>query len=58
MICPYKCSAEVHQTQTVRDEDEHVESTIESWKFVPMKCPKDGCGAWDNGRCRYRDNSG
>lgn len=59
MICPYSFAAieQVNQNKYEYDTDGHntfhEHKMVESRKFA--ECAKEGCGAWHEGRCRYRD---
>lgn len=55
MICPYNRKSEVQVLQWrqgEQDGDTFCEQKTVT-KFSMMDCPKEGCAAWQNGRCRY-----
>lgn len=56
MICPYnrkKQSAVLQWDQNDNGEGKIDLQQIETVQFEMMDCPKEGCAAWHNGRCRY-----
>lgn len=57
MICPYNRKTQTTILQWVQTTDENNDQTdlqqIETVSFAMMDCPKEGCGAWQGGRCRY-----
>ena len=57
MKCPYAVSRHtVTQTTFEYDEDraETFRQTIEKNTAEFSECPKEDCGAWQDGRCGYR----
>lgn len=61
MICPYIVHRKV-VLQVTYDHDEdgqHVATEqIEYNTATPMTCTQEECTAWQEGRCRYRSDSG
>ena len=58
MICPYNRKSETQVLQWVQEEA--VDATgstqcqqITKTSFEMMECPKEGCAAWQEGKCRY-----
>ncbi|MPN52721.1 hypothetical protein SDC9_200383 [bioreactor metagenome] len=57
MTCPYAASRKIiTQTTFEYDEDGNqiVQQTVETNTAEFLKCEKEQCGAWRDGRCRYR----
>lgn len=58
MVCPYntKSSRVVEQYEKAPGEGPDEESsqriTVSSWEM--MECPRELCGAWQDGRCNYK----
>ena len=55
MICPYIVHMVVLQQgmDTQDDEDMTRQQTTEYQVRVPMACKREGCAAWQGGRCQY-----
>ena len=59
MVCPYSFIRVEQASQNKYEFDVdghntfHEHKMAESRKFA--KCVQDKCGAWNDGRCRYRD---
>ena len=55
MICPYNRKSEIQVLQWKQDgedgETKGEQKTVTT--FQMMLCPKEGCGAWRDGRCCY-----
>lgn len=56
MICPYNRKSEtqvLQWTQSQNPDEEKSGQQITRSIFHMMDCPKEGCGAWTNGKCQY-----
>lgn len=57
MICPYnrRMETQVVQTTYTYDENGNNDSVqqITRTRFEMIECPRDACGAYQEGRCRY-----
>ena len=53
MICPHNVKKVYTVTQNSSDDDECNEA-VTITKYTMLECPKEGCGAWQDGRCNYR----
>ena len=57
MICPYVQSSCISVQQNIPNEDNPEEikqyRTFTFW--TNMECPKEKCGVWFKGRCRYKE---
>lgn len=57
MICPYRDRSETtYQGWTQNPNDENIITNgqnVTQTIYEPMKCPKEECGAWHDGRCCY-----
>lgn len=59
MICPYNRAKQTQVMQYTNDLVDEESGIIRSYQhivtdsFEMMECPREGCAAWQSGRCRY-----
>ena len=53
MICPHNVKKVCTVTQNSSDDGECNEAVTVT-KYTMLECPKEGCGAWQDGRCQYK----
>ena len=53
MICPYNINQVYTVTQNSPDDGE-CNDAVAMTKYTMLECPKEGCGAWQDGRCQYK----
>lgn len=53
MICPHNVKKVCTVTQNSSDDVECNEAVTVT-KYEMLECPKEGCGAWQDGRCQYK----
>lgn len=57
MFCPYVRKTYTKITGIHYNEDEIEDRSIIHEEFSNMECKKAECGAWNDGRCRYNEQS-
>lgn len=59
MICPYNRKSQKQVMQYTNELVDETSGVIKGYQhvvldtFEMMKCPEDGCAAWQNGSCHY-----
>lgn len=53
MICPHNVKKVCTVTQNSSDDGE-CNGAVTITKYEMLECPKEGCGAWQDGRCQYK----
>ena len=52
MICPH--NVKKVYTVTQNSSDDECNEAVTMTKYTMLECQKEGCGAWQDGRCNYR----
>ena len=55
MICPYNTKVDVTVTETETDDERGIVKTVTKTMYKMLDCHKEECGAWQDGRCNYRE---
>lgn len=55
MICPYVQNSHINIQMNVRNEEypDMIDFYVIREYWGNMTCPKEECGAWQGGKCRY-----
>lgn len=53
MICPHNINQVYTVSQNSTDDGE-CNDAVTVTKYTMLECPKEGCGAWQDGRCQYK----
>lgn len=58
-MCPYIIKNRVHTVKNIPNMDmpEYIEKSVEIEIWNYSECEREKCGAWNEGKCRYNEQS-